>query len=157
MARHLTGFIRCRLPAICLFGLVTSSMNIIVLSRKSARDVELLKHYLIISIADFGFLLVEFPIFSFRCGYLCSWGYTMGAKTFELYIYLMVGYMFTTVGVLVDITVAYNRLRVFYAKRAVTLVTNSSIKPKCLICILISIILNIPENGILKEGNFTCF
>lgn len=97
------------LPSICLFGMATSGLSIIVSFKKSLNE-NILKYIFINSLADFSFLLTQFFLLIIRCGTLCPYGYSYWANIYEIYVYWFLGYTIICFKVLVDISVSIERL-----------------------------------------------
>ena len=133
-------------PAICLFGMVTSLLSLVIFCDKKfllAKANSIIYQYmLVISVCDFLFLLTQFFLVVIRCGSLCPFGYAQSSKSYELYIYLFIGYTIITFEVLLDISVSINRLFSFSTK----LKNSSEIKfrLKCGLFLIASIVLNVP-------------
>ena len=111
------------LPPICAFGIATNILCIIVSSKRDESNAKSLDYILLNSIIDVIFLLIQFFLFIIRCGALCPYGYTYGAKFYEAYIYLFIGYVLVTSQVLLSMYIAWDRLNMFSGKL-------SSQKPK---------------------------
>ena len=133
-------------PAICLFGMVTSLLSLVIFCDKKfllAKANSIIYQYmLVISVCDFLFLLTQFFLVVIRCGSLCPFGYAQSSKSYELYIYLFIGYTIITFQVLLDISVSINRLFSFSTK-----FKNSfeiSFRLKCGLFLIASIALNVP-------------
>ena len=131
------------LPFICLFGMFTSILNVIVLS-KTKLDNDLNKYFFIISFCDLAFLATQVFIFIFRCGKLCLYSYTYGAKIYEKYIYHYLGFVIVTFSNLLDISISLERLSSFKINT-----TNKkfkiSIKMKCVIYLITSVLICLPH------------
>ena len=134
------------LPAICLFGMLTSLLSLVIFCDKKfllAKTNSIIYQYmLVISMCDFLFLLTQFFLVVIRCGSLCPFGYAQLSKSYELYIYLFVGYTIITFEVLLDISISINRLFSFSTK-----LKNSfeiDFRLKCGVFLIASIALNIP-------------
>lgn len=137
------------LPSICLFGIITSLVSILVSFKRDESNAKTLDFILINSLIDFSFLLIQSFLFIIRCGLLCPYGYTWFAKFYEIYIYLYIGYSLVSSQVFLNIYVAYDRIKMFSAKL-------SSQKPVSIylayaICAILSIIANIPNYGISRD------
>jgi hypothetical protein len=72
------------LPPICIIGIITSLICIIVL-----KNIKLgvNQYFYIASISDLIFSVTCFSIGFIRCGSFCSFGYSYIARIFELYVY----------------------------------------------------------------------
>ena len=133
------------LPVICLFGMVTSFLNLVIFCDKKfllAKTNSIIYKYMLVnSMCDFLFLLTQLFLVVIRCGSLCPFGYAQSSKFYELYIYLFVGYTIITFEVLLDISVSINRLFSFSTK-----FKNSSeikFRLKCGLFLIASIVLNV--------------
>lgn len=108
------------LPTICAFGVLTSLLNIFVVGRPlrhhtthhQAEDHALL-YILYNSLIDLFFLLTQFFLIIIRCGTLCPFGYTYGAKFYEIYVYWFVGYCLNTFQSMLNIYESVDRLHAF--------------------------------------------
>ena len=131
------------LPVICVFGILTSILSIIVLAKINKFNENVYLYMMIDSVANLIFLLTQVPIAVLRCGILCPYAYTYGAKVFELYIYLYVGYVVVTFSALVDISVSIDRFLSFNVKRKAKL-SRTHFFVRCLALFLFSAIAQIP-------------
>ena len=104
------------LPPICAFGIATNILSIIVSAKRNETNAKSLDYILLNSIIDVVFLLIQFFLFIIRCGVLCLYGYTYGAKFYEVYIYLYIGYVLITSQILLSIYIAWDRLKMFSGK-----------------------------------------
>ena len=104
------------LPPICAFGIATNILCIIVSAKRDESNAKSLDYILLNSLIDFFFLLIQFFLFIIRCGALCPYGYTYGAKFYEVYIYLYIGYVLVTSQVLLSMYIAWDRLKMFSGK-----------------------------------------
>ncbi|CAF1037986.1 unnamed protein product [Brachionus calyciflorus] len=136
------------LPGICFFGMITSSLGIIGSFSKDFNKNPF-KLIFIDSLGDFLFLLTQFFLFIMRCGSLCPWGFSYWSKIYEVYIYLFTGYTIITFRVLVDISVAFNRLLIFLNFKQSSKEFNFYLK--ALIFLTFSVFLNAPLFAISKE------
>ena len=136
------------LPAICLFGILTSTLNIIVLVRtKLKEDVHLIM--LIASVSDLSFLLTQVFIAVIRCGALCPYGYSYAANVYGSYVYLFVGYSIVTFSALVEVTVSIDRL-LLLSNRGKS-ATGWRFSVRCLILLAVSVALLLPEQVLARE------
>ena len=145
------------IPSICLFGLVTSTLNIIVLaklnfclSKKETKPDYYHLYMLIVSLSDFSFLLTQLFIAIIRCGVLCSFSYTYVAKLYELYVYLTVGYVIITFSALVDISVAIDRVRLM-SDCKLKLASRQKFALRCIILLVLSAIVILPDYVLTNE------
>ena len=134
-------------PFICLFGITTNIMNMIILFDKKMFEKlsnNLMQKYMFInSLADLLFLFVVFFLVIIRCGNLCPYGYAYGSKFYELYIYLFVGYTIVTFLVLIDISISIGKLLSFS-----NIMSQNDLIPFRLKCLLfggLALILNFPN------------
>lgn len=134
------------LPFICVFGMVTNFFNILVALNKSFLQNPF-KVILVDSIGDFSFLLIQSFLFVIRCGSLCPWGYTYTAKFYEVYIYLLIGYIIVAFRVIVDLSVSCNRLLILFNVQ----IKEINFYLQLIIFMSISILLNVPIFGISRE------
>ena len=104
------------LPPICAFGIATNILCIIVSAKRDESNAKSLDYILLNSIIDVVFLLIQLFLFIIRCGALCPYGYTYGAKFYEIYIYLYIGYVLITSQVLLSMYIAWDRLNMFSGK-----------------------------------------
>lgn len=104
------------LPPVCVFGVVTNLICILVSSRRNITSPNIVDYILINSCIDCSFLLIESFLFIIRCGSLCPYGFTYAAKFYEIYIFLYVGYVLVTSQMLLNIYVSWDRLRIFSGK-----------------------------------------
>ena len=137
------------LPSICGFGIITSLICIIVSAKKDETNAKSLDYILINSIIDFLFVLIEFSLVIIRCGVLCPYGNTYGAKFFEIYIYLYAGYVLCTSQLFLSIYIAYDRLSMFSAKAANK--KQISLYRVYIVCFLIGVVLNFGPYLISRE------
>lgn len=136
------------LPAICLFGMTTSLLNIIVSFSKELQK-NVFKFILVDSIGDFLFLFIQFFLVIIRCGTLCPWGYSYISKLYEIYIYLFIGYVIIAFRVLVDLSVSLNRLLILS-----NIFKNSkeyNFYIKMIIFLTIAVLLNLAPFALSKE------
>jgi hypothetical protein len=105
------------LPAICLFGVSTNMANLIVIFQIKTSD-HILNYILVNSLVDLVFLLTQFFLVIIRCGTLCPYGYTYLAKTYDLYVYMFLGYVLNTFQAIFNFYMSLKRLCLFFATRA---------------------------------------
>lgn len=152
------------LPAICLFGIASNSI-IILISARLIRQHRIFSHVLITALSDLLFLVSQLPLFLIRCGILCPYGYSQWAKSYELYVFWFVGYSIVTFQFFLNISVSLERLILFFKVDL-----NSSRKVfqhfylKCVGFLIAAIVLNTPGYilsmnvtplGILNQSNST--
>ena len=151
------------LPAVCLFGMITSSINISVLIKTKLAD-KIHFYMMTSSVSDLLFLMIQFSLVVIRCGTLCPYGYTYGAKFFELYIYLYAGYVIITFTALVDVSVSIDRLISFQNKR--TSRSRRNFRIRCSLLFVLAAVLQSPfylvessvmPLGILSKNSGTTF
>lgn len=150
------------LPLVCLFGMITSLISIVViLTRNPPFFARLLKrelhalnktldYILLNSLIDFTFLLVESFLFIIRCGTLCPHGFTYTAKFYEIYVYLYLGYVLIGAQVFLNIYVAFDMLQMLNAKTYVSQ-GRGLIYVVTLICVTMSITVNLPVFLLSKQ------
>lgn len=129
------------LPLTCAFGILTSLICLIVSIKSYNSNAKTLNYIFINSFVDFCFLLIESILFIIRCGSLCPYGYKYLSKFYEIYIYLYVGYLLVMSQILLNIYVAYDRLKMFSGK--VNSQAQMSIFKVFAICLLISSLVNV--------------
>lgn len=137
------------LPSICLFGIVTSLVCILVSQNRDESNAKSLEYIWINSIIDFVFLLLEIFIAIVKCGTLCPYGYSYAAKFYEVYFYLYVGYILVTAQMLLNIQVSYERLKMFSGK--LTAAKKLTIFQVFAICMFISTLANALPYPISRE------
>ena len=136
------------LPAICVFGITTSALNVFVLLKTGiAENIHLFM--LVGSSSDLLFLLIQVFIAVFRCGVLCPFGYTYASKVYELYVYLYLGYAIVTFAAFVHISVSIDRIRLFSHSR--TLPTRFHFAVRCAILFAVSAVLVMPGYALARE------
>lgn len=139
------------LPSICLFGIVTSFVCILVsCKRDDATNAKSLDYIWLNSLIDFFFLIIESFLFIIRCGMLCPYGYSYVSKLYEVYVYLYAGYILITAQMLLNIQVSYERLQMFSGKLNVGK-KQLSIFQVFGICTVISVIANALPYPISRE------
>ena len=104
------------LSSICLFGIITSLMNITVLIKINKFNENIYLYMMINSVSDLCFLMTQISVAVTRCGSLCPYGYSYGSKFFEIYIYLYVGYIIVMFNALCETSVSIDRLLSFNSK-----------------------------------------
>ncbi|RNA32837.1 hypothetical protein BpHYR1_034125 [Brachionus plicatilis] len=134
------------LPLICIFGMITNILNILVSYNKNFLQNPL-KVILVDSIGDLFFLLIQSFLFIIRCGSLCPWGYSYPAKFYEVYIYLLIGYILVVFRVLVDLSVSFNRLLILSSVQ----MKEINFYLQLIVFITIAIVLNVPIFGISRQ------
>ena len=137
------------MPTVCAFGIVTSLICIIVSLKRDESNAKLFNYIILNSFIDFLFLWCEFFIFIIRCGILCEYGNTYGAKIYEIYIFLYAGYVLVTSQVFLSIYIAYDRLRIFSTKDGNK--KQMSIFKVYIVCFLISILSNLAPYLISRQ------
>ena len=146
------------LPAICVFGIFTNFISMIVLYKMDLKN-SIYKFMLIVSIRDFIYLFLPVFLTIFRCGALCSYGYKYESKVYELYIYLFIGNSIMTFGNMLDIFVSLNRLLAFSSTSPKA--SEISFKWRCIVsgifAIIINILVIILPKSIQKIGLLTTF
>ena len=120
------------LPAICLFGIITSVICIVVIIKINKLNENVYMYMMINSVCDLAFLCTQITTIITRCGILCAYGYTYGAKFFELYIYLYGGYVIVVFSAIVDISVSIDRVLSFDITKK-RIITRKSFYTRCLI------------------------
>ena len=136
------------LPFICLFGIITSIINVRVLI-KMKQNKNINKYLLVISCCDLTFLITQFFIFIIRCGRLCSYSYSYGAKFYEAYIFRYFGYVLIFFSCSLDITLSIDRIFSFKINRAY-IKFQIPLSIRCLILSIISTLICIPQYVLFK-------
>lgn len=137
------------LPTICAFGIVTSSLCIIVSAKRDESNAKSLDYIFVNSIIDLPFLLLQIFTFIIRCGALCPYGYSFGAKFYEIYFFQYAGYIFVTAQVFLSMYVSWDRLSMFSGK--VSGKKKMSIFRVFTICLVMSALANAVPYPIAKE------
>ena len=131
------------LPIICLFGIITNIINILVFKQIKLNN-ETTKYFITNSCCDLAFLSTQVFLFIFRCGTLCPYNYKYGAKLYEKYIYLYTGYVISNFCLLLDISTSLN---IFSSFQIGT--NNNKLKLtfeiKCVIFLIISLLICLPN------------
>lgn len=98
------------LPLICLFGLITNLLNMIVFVSISKLKETLYKYMLINSIVDFFYLIILSFISLSKCGSLCGMiGNSYLAKFYELYLFFYLSNVLCVFNSLIEICFTLNR------------------------------------------------
>ena len=146
------------LPSICVFGILSNFISIIVLYKMDLKN-SMYKFMLIVSIKDFFYLFLPVFLTIFRCGALCPFGYKFGSKIYELYIYLFIGNTIMTFANMLDIFVSLNRLFAFSSSSPKA--SDISFKWRCIVsgvfALIINILVIILPKDIQKIGLLTTF
>jgi hypothetical protein len=137
------------LPSACGFGIITSFICVLVSFRGGESNAKSLDYILLNSLIDLLFLLCEIFVVIVRCGLLCPYGYTYGAKIYETYVFLYSGYILVTSQVLLSIYISYDRLSMFSGK--VSAQKRLTIYKVYATCFLISAAANAPIYGVSRE------
>lgn len=136
------------LPLICLIGMITNSMIILVAISPSSRRILFFKYILATALTDFVFLLSQSPLFIIRCGALCPFGYTFAAKIYEVYVYWFVSYTIVSFQILLNISISIDRLLIFFQVKLHPHLTHwwslNKFYTRCSLFLIISIVLNVP-------------
>lgn len=139
------------LPSICLFGIVTSSLNILVIIKINKLNENVYLYMLINSISDLVFLITQIFVGLIRCGFLCPYGYTYGAKFYELYIYLFAGYTIIIFDCLINISVSIDRLRSFSSKQIQASTSRKMFLIRCICLFALSVLILLPIYMLPRE------
>lgn len=129
------------LPSICLFGIFTSIICVMVTFKRDESNAKTFDYIFLNSAIDLVFLIIESFLFIIRCGSLCPYGFSYSSKFYEIYFYLYVGYILVTSQVLLNIYVAYDRYKMFTAK-STSLLRRQSIFVIYAVCVFISALAN---------------
>lgn len=134
-------------PLICLFGMFTSLVTILILLyHKNTLKGKTYDYIVVNALIDFAFLFIEFWLIIIRCGILCPYGYSYWAKFYEIYVYQYVGYVLVTTQVMLSIVVSVERLKMFKCRvvKNVAVKKRFSIYAICGLLMLVSAVLNTP-------------
>lgn len=104
------------LPTVCYIGVLFSILSLFVSFKSDESNAKTLNYIFLNSLIDFLFLITQSFLVVFRCGVLCPYGYKYASKFYEIYIFLYFGYILVTSQVLLNIWVAYDRLKMFSGK-----------------------------------------
>lgn len=126
------------LPAVCLFGLFTSSTCMLGSYKHDESNSRILNYIFLNSLVDFFFLLTQFWSFIIRCGAVCPYGYTYISKVFEIYIYSFLGYTLVNSQAIFSILVSFDRFKMFSSLNP----NQTNLYRSYFLCFLISIGLN---------------
>ena len=138
-------------PLISLFGIVTSSINIFILSKTKLRQ-NMNLYLLIYSYCDFIFISLQVPLAGIRCGALCPQSYTYEARFYETYFYMFAGYVISKYKALVDISVSIDRILLFYKKQATKNTINFRMcLLRCVLLLIAAIVIMVPHHILSKE------
>ena len=99
-------------PVVAVFALLTSIVCVIVLSNKRLKG-PVFQHMLIDSICSTVYAFNNSFTWTFRCGSLCSYGYTYASKFFEIYFWIYIAKSIELFILLVEINLTALRLRSF--------------------------------------------
>ena len=138
------------LPAICAFGIITNALAIVVLLKINKLNENVYLYMMINTVADLLFLMTQISIVATRCGILCPYGYTYGAKFFEVYIYLYFGYIVVTFSALVDMSVSIDRVLSFNVNKK-RMMTRTDFYVRCFVLFAISALFLAPIYCISRE------
>ena len=136
------------LPFICLFGIITSIINIKVLIKMKPYS-NINKYLLVKSCCDLTFLITQVFVFIIRCGRLCFYSYSYGAKFYEAYIFRYFGYVIIFFSCSLDMTVS---LDIIFSFKIINRCNKFKIpfKIRCLVLSIISTLICIPQYVLFK-------
>jgi hypothetical protein len=100
------------LPTICLIGIFSNLIAILILSRPNLKG-NIYQYMLLNTIVDLVFVLICIFTVIFRCGIFCPYAYTYWAKLYEKYIFLYAGNICLLFGGLIYLRVSISRLGSF--------------------------------------------
>jgi hypothetical protein len=125
-----------------LFGLITNLLCIIITGFLDKKDSNLSdKFMLAFSFLNFQFHLINVFIGLIRCGSLCSYGFSYGAKIYELYIYLIGQNIILLTCILLDLGISLNRLASFQNKTSMYLIIKKENFSYVFLCIFLASVL----------------
>ena len=136
------------LPFICLFGIITSIINVIVMI-KSKLNNYLNKYLFLKSFCDLTFLITQCFTFIIRCGRWCSYSYSYISKCYDAYIYRYFGYVLINFCCFLDISVSIDRIFSFkttsrYNKFKIPF------KIRCVVLLILSTLVCIPQYALFR-------
>jgi hypothetical protein len=104
------------MPAICLFGIFTNLVNILVTYRSTnvQRNDHIITYILINSILDLVMFSTQIFTIVIRCGTLCPYGYTFAAKVYEIVFYSFVRSFLVTAQAMFILHMTVENLKLFY-------------------------------------------
>ena len=137
------------LPFVCLFGVITSVINVKVLIKIKPNN-NINKYLLVKSCCDLAFLITQFFIFLIRCGRLCSYSYSFAAKFYEAYIFRYFGYVLIFFNCSLDVSVSIDRIFSFKSTSRYNKL-KIPFKTRCLILFIISTFICIPQYVLFKK------
>ena len=74
------------LPEICIVGIVSNTLALLVLSRPAMRRSPLTRVFTLTTSADLCFTFISVFVAVIRCGNFCPYGYTKAAKIYEQWL-----------------------------------------------------------------------
>ena len=133
-----------------MFSLATNSINIVVFLISKFRE-EINKYMFINSTCDFVFLLTRvFVCVYFVVVYNGLYGYSYGAKIFQVYIYWYSGYVVIIFGYFLGISITIDRYFSFKISSRYNKF-KLSLKVRCIVIILISGLVCIPNYPLSRQ------
>ena len=138
------------LPIINLFSLVSNLICIKVLTSNKLKT-NIFRLMLFGTISDFIFAIVCISIPFIRCGTFCDWSFSYAAKTFELYVYLVITNSCLLFSLLINIYQAISKYYSFSHKIKTS--NNSSKKERNIVFLffIVSISINIIVYAIPRD------
>lgn len=136
------------LPAICVFGILTSALNLFILAKTGITE-NIHLYMLIGAVSDFSYLVTQVLIAWFRCGQLCPYSYSYWSKVYELYVYLYLGYVIVTFSALVDISVSIDRILLFSSNH--NILSRRRFAVRCVILFITAAALVLPDYALARE------
>ncbi len=96
------------LPCVCLFSLLTNTINILVFKSIKSRNV-IYKYMLANSMFDQAYLLTVFFVFVIRCGQFCDYENSYFAQFYAVYIYMYAANSLALFCILLEISILVQR------------------------------------------------
>ena len=96
------------LPLICLYGIVTSIINIKIFLNKQLKDITF-KYYLTNSFSNLFYFSICFFIFAPKCGVYCTLRNNLATQIFLWVFYRYIKGIFACVSICIQITVSFYR------------------------------------------------
>lgn len=96
------------LPSICIFSIVTNSINIIVFIRLRSQN-PIYKFMLINSITNFVYSFICSFVFLMKCGQFCKQEKTLISRVYEIYLFYYLSNVLDIFNILVELLIATQR------------------------------------------------
>ena len=141
------------LPAICLFSLITNTINIIVFYSIKSRNFTY-KCMLYNSIADQLYLVIVFFVFIIRCGQFCEIKNSYFAMFYAHYIYMYVANSISLFCILIEISILIYRYN-YLTNKIVSKKINKNVLFLCLL--ILCFVYHLPQLTTfeIKQVNLT--